>query len=189
MNITQNFNLSNLKSVTTCYWRAAICLHQIACALCLVAFSTIIASAQNTSKPYIEDLSAYRPKFELKKDTSQKAISQNATDRPSVKPTKNVNSKLDAVLDSIDKQNLQKKFIDGFTIQLYSGQSKEEAMSVKQRVIEELANLTANLQYLQPKFRVSVGGYFSKLEAQKDLVRLKSFFPSAILVPEKIQVR
>ncbi len=189
MSIIENLNLSNLKSLTICYWRAATRLQQAACALCLVALSTVIASAQTTSKPYIEDLSAHRPKFELKRDTSQKANSQNVTDRPSVKPTKNVNAKLDAVLDSIDKQNLQKKFIDGFTIQLYSGQSKEEAMNTKQKVVEELANVNPTLQYFQPKFRVSVGGYFSKLEAQKDLVRLKSFFPSAILVPEKIQVR
>ncbi len=160
----------------------------VACSLWLVAFLTASCAAQRQSKTYYEDLSAYRPKFEFKVDTSKKMVATKAN-RPLIKPTKNVNAKVDAVLDSIDKQNLQKKFVDGFTIQIYSGQSREEANVTKQKVAEELSDLIASLQYLQPKWRVSVGNYFSKLEAQKNLVRLKYSFPEAILVPEKIQVR
>jgi len=156
---------------------------------CLVTIFTVNSFAQRSSKPYIEDLSVYRPKFELKNDTTKKILSNKVVNRTPVRATKNVNAKLDAVLDSIDKQNLQKKFIEGFTIQIYSGQNKEEAMVTKQKVVEELEGLSANLQYFQPKFRVSVGTYFSKLEAQKDLVKLKGYFPGAILVPDKIQIR
>lgn len=149
----------------------------------------ISCSAQRVTKPYAEDLSAYRQKFDVKIDTSKKIIASKG-DRAIVKPTKNINAKLDAILDSIDKQNLQKKFVDGFTIQIYSGPSKEDAMAAKQKVVEELTDFNANpIQYLQPKFRLSIGSYFSKLEAQKDLVKLKSYFPGAILVPEKIQIR
>jgi hypothetical protein len=148
----------------------------------------ISCSAQRVTKPYAEDLSAYRQKFDVRIDTSKKVIAPQR-DRAVIKPTKNINAKLDAILDSIDKQNLQKKFVDGFTIQIYSGQSKEDAMTAKQKVVEELTDFSANLQYLQPKFRLSIGSYFSKLEAQKDLVKLKSYFPGAILVPEKIQIR
>ena len=160
----------------------------VACSLQLVAFFTVSCVAQRTGKTYSEDLSAYRPVVETRVDTSKK-MKATAVARPSIKPTKNVNAKVDAVLDSIDKQNLQKKFVEGFTIQIYSGQSREEANVTKQRVAEELTDVVANLLYSQPKFRVTVGDYFSKLEAQKDLMRLKSYFPGAILVPEKIQIR
>ena len=160
----------------------------LACGLWLAALAATSCAAQRATKPYSEDLSSYRPKFERKIDTLKKVVSQK-TDRPLIRPTKNVNAKVDAVLDSINKQNLQKKFVDGFTIQIYSGQSREEASVTKQKVAEELTDLVANLQYLQPKWRVSVGSYFSKLEAQKDVVKLKSYFPGAILVPEKIQIR
>jgi len=160
----------------------------VACGLWLAALAATSCAAQRQTKPYYEDLSSYRPKFERTIDTLKKVVLQKA-DRPLAKPTKNVNAKVDAVLDSIDKQNLQKKFVDGFTIQIYSGQSREEASVTKQKVVEEITDLIANLQYLQPKWRVAVGSYFSKLEAQKDLVKLKSYFPGAILVPEKIQIR
>ncbi|MDZ7646799.1 MAG: hypothetical protein U5K54_06215 [Cytophagales bacterium] len=53
----------------------------------------------------------------------------------------------------------------------------------------DLPDMTANLQYQQPKFRVTVGRYYTKLEANEDLVRLRTSFTAAILVPEKIQIK
>lgn len=99
-----------------------------------------------------------------------------------------VNNKVDAVLDSIDKLNLTRKFISGYTIQIYSGQSREEANNAKKKLTETL-DMKADLQYLQPKFRVKVGAYFTALDAQRDLVLLKRFFPNAILVPETIPIK
>jgi endo-alpha-1,4-polygalactosaminidase (GH114 family) len=96
---------------------------------------------------------------------------------------------VDAVLDSIDRYNLVRKFVDGYTIQIYSGQNREEAMNTKKKMNEEIPELSANLQYQQPKFRVTVGKYYTKLEANPDLVRLRTSFSSAILVPEKIQIK
>jgi endo-alpha-1,4-polygalactosaminidase (GH114 family) len=85
--------------------------------------------------------------------------------------------------------NLMRKYIDGYTIQIYSGQKREDAMNTKKKMQEEVAELTASLQYQQPKFRVTVGKYFSKLEAQKDLLILRRRFSTAILVPEKIPIK
>jgi hypothetical protein len=141
------------------------------------------------NKPYHEDLSKLRPKFEdqaeikIKKDTiqEQKLVA--------VTPTKTVNAKVDIILDSLDLFNLMRKYIDGYTIQIYSGQKREEAMNTKKKMQEEVPELTANLQYQQPKFRVTVGKYFSKLEAQKDLLALRRKFSAAILVPEKILIK
>jgi septal ring-binding cell division protein DamX len=106
-----------------------------------------------------------------------------------VTPTAMVNAKIDAVLDSIDRFNLTRKFVDGFTIQIYSGQKREEAMNAKKKMQEELPTMNANLQYLQPKFKVTSGKYFTRLEAQKDLLTLRRKFPNAILVPERILIR
>jgi hypothetical protein len=79
--------------------------------------------------------------------------------------------------------------VDGYTIQIYSGQNREEAMDSKKKISIDLPDMTANLQYQQPKFRVTVGRYYTKLEANEDLVRLRTSFAAAILVPEKIQIK
>lgn len=102
--------------------------------------------------------------------------------------TANVNEKVEDVLDSINRFNITRKFIEGFTIQVYSGQNREDAMNVKKKIGME-TDVNAMLEYTQPKFRVRVGSYYSRLEAQKDLTRLKRLYANAILVPEKILVR
>jgi SPOR domain len=154
--------------------------------LVFVMTGALYGFAQRSAKPYYhEDLYSLRPKFAEPVDS---AMEQSAHQpKHFVAATANVNEKVDDVLDSINRFNITRKFIDGFTIQIYSGQNREEAMNVKKKAGE--INLGALLEYNQPKFRVRVGSYYSRLEAQKDLTRLKKAFSNAILVPEKILVR
>jgi hypothetical protein len=153
----------------------------------LLAFAFGCAAQKNNSKAYYhEDLYSMRPKFQDEVDT----VNYNQPPKKGeVVATRNVNKYVDTVLDSINRFNVTRKFIDGYTIQIYSGQNREEAMNSKKKMITDAPDLTAELEYNQPKFRVRVGSYYSRLEAQKDLIRLKRAFPNAILVPEKIFVR
>jgi hypothetical protein len=141
------------------------------------------------NKPYHEDLSRLRPKFEQQTDTKIEKDTTKEIKIAAVTPTKTVNAKVDVILDSLDLFNLMRKYIDGYTIQIYSGQKREEAMNTKKKMQEEVPELIASLQYQQPKFRVTVGRYFTKLEAQKDLLALRRKFSTAILVPEKIPMK
>lgn len=154
-------------------------------ALFVGLISLSAAAWAQRNKAYTEDLSKYRPK--VAPDTARQVTVP--TPPPVVPPQLTVNTKVDAVLDSIDKINQLRKFIDGYTIQIYSGQNREEANLAKKRMAEEAVDLRADLQFQAPKFRVKVGSYFTRLEAQRDLVRLKRMFPNAILVPEKILFR
>ena len=44
-------------------------------------------------------------------------------------------------------------------------------------------------QYKQPTWRVKVGDYFSRIEAQQVLLRIKDLAPNAIIVAEQINVK
>lgn len=144
--------------------------------------------AQKPSKPYYEDLSSLRPKVILEETKPEDSAATKKT-VVMVTPTHTVNAKVDAILDSIDRFNLTRKFVEGYTIQIYSGQKREEALNASKRLVESTNYLRANTQYQQPKFKVTVGKYYSRLEAQKDLLRLKQIFSSAILVPERIMIK
>lgn len=144
--------------------------------------------AQRREKPIQEDLAALRPHFNPPPDTGRHYQGNPAKNVPVVQPKMIVNEKVNFVLDSIDKLNLLRKVIPGYTIQVYSGLNREEAGDTRTRLQNELS-MRAELQYLQPKFRVRVGHYFTSIDAQKDLVRLKRVFPNAILVPENIPLR
>ncbi len=154
----------------------------VASVLLLLSCAT---SGQRLAKPYYhEDLYGLRPMFPEPIDSM--AIPKNP-DKHFVSAYANVNEKVEDVLDSINRFNITRKFIEGFTIQIYSGQNREEAMNAKKKMT--LADLNAVLEYTQPKFRVRVGNYYSRLEAHRDLTRLKRIFSNAILVPEKIILR
>lgn len=152
----------------------------------LCIFSVPITSSAQKNKPYHEDLSKWRPKAEY---TQPIKTADTLHAKADIKPTKNINSKIDGILDSINQFNALNKFIDGYTIQIYSGQKREDAMNAKKKLQEEIPQLTSTLLYQQPKFRVTVGKYFTKLEAQPDLLKLRKKFSAAILVPEKVSIK
>jgi SPOR domain len=153
-----------------------------------IHFLISCVAQKKNDKDYYESLSEVRPRVIAPVDT----VLSTAIITKEIKVvsfTKTVNEKVDAVLDSIDRFNLMRRSVDGYTIQIYSGQNREEAMNTKKKMTTEIPDLTANLQYQQPKFRVTVGKYYSKLEAYQDLTKLRKSFSAAILIPEKIAIR
>lgn len=157
--------------------------------LLIIALSVVsLSSFAQKNKPIEEDLASLRPHFDPPPDTGKHFAGNFVRNVPVVTPRLTVNSKVNFVLDSIDRLNLLRKVIPGYTIQVYSGLNREEAGNTRKRLQEEL-DMRADLQYVQPKFRVRVGHYFTSLDAQKDLMRLRRAFPNAILVPESIPIR
>lgn len=137
---------------------------------------------------YTEDLSGLRPKVEEPAETTVVPDQHKRDPKAYVEPQHTVNKKLDAVLDSIDRINLTRKFVEGYTIQVYSGIKREDALNAKKQLTITLPDLDSELQYLQPNYRVKTGKYFSRLEAEKDYQQVKQYFQAAILVPDKIAI-
>ena len=138
---------------------------------------------------YSEDLSSLRPKVEEEVVTTNPTPEKTKRDpKAYVEPKHTVNKQLDAVLDSIDRINLTRKFIEGYTIQIYSGLKREDALSAKKQLTTSIPKLESDLQYVQPNYRVKTGKYFTRLEAEKDFEKIKRFFPAAIVVPDKIAI-
>jgi hypothetical protein len=138
---------------------------------------------------YSEDLSSLRPKVEEEVVTTTTTPEKTKRDPKSyVEATHTINKQLDTVLDSIDRINLTRKFIEGYTIQIYSGMRREDALSAKKQLTNSIPKLESDLQYVQPNYRVKTGKYFTRLEAEKDFEKVKQYFPAAIVVPDKIAI-
>jgi hypothetical protein len=162
----------------------------------LFAFALIIVGCKPAQKTqtsqtgkYSEDLSHLRPT--VSEQTENTTTSDNTKKEPKVfveKPLFTVNKQLDAVLDSIDQINLTRKFIEGYTIQIYSGTKREDAMNAKKQLTTVIPQLESELQYVQPNFRVKTGKYFTLLEAEKDYEKVRQYFQTAIVVPDKIAI-
>ena len=146
------------------------------------------ASSSSANGNYTEDLSGLRPRVEnASADSSKPAgnTSGTGTSKAYVEPKFAVNEKLDGVLDSIDRINLARKFVDGFTIQVYSGR-REEALNTKKQLTSLLPEITSEVQFTEPIFRVKAGKYYNWVDAQSDFALIKKYFPAAIVIPDRI---
>ena len=141
------------------------------------------------SGKYSEDLSSLRPKIE-EQTTEDPATPDKIKRDPKayVDAQFTVNKQLNARLDSIDQINLSRKSIEGYTIQIYSGTNREDALNVKKQLTLSIPGMNSEVQYEQPNFKVKSGKYFNRLEAQKDFDQIKKLFPSAIVVPGQISI-
>lgn len=156
------------------------------------ATTTKTSTVSSTTQKYSEDLSGLRPKApatDVKTGGTSTVPGDTRKQTAYVEPKYAVNKKLDSVLDSIDRINVQRTYIDGFTIQVYSGSRKEDAMKTKQELSNSLPDLQSEVLYSQPTFRVKVGKYYSRIEAQKDFLDVKKLFPTAVIIPDKISIK
>ncbi len=149
--------------------------------------STQTGSTSSQDGKYSEDLSALRPKVEETVTPENTATSAKRDPKAHIDAQFTVNRPLEAVLDSIDRINLSRKFIEGYTIQVYSG-NKQDALNVKKQFALSIPNVSSDVHYEQPNYKVKAGKYYTRLEAQKDFEQIRKYFPSAILVPGQINL-
>jgi len=119
--------------------------------LAACATTTKTTTVSGTSQKYSEDLSTLRPKTTTSTGTTggtSTSPTETRKQTPYVEPKYAVNKKLDNVLDSIDRINVQRTVIEGFTIQVYSGSRKEDAMKAKQELASSLPDLQSEVLYL-----------------------------------------
>lgn len=136
----------------------------------------------------------YRPK----PATTPASTNTNGTNTPTsvqgrkteyMEPKYAVNKKVDPVLDSIDRFYLAKEYIDGFTIQIYAGLKREDALNAKKNLAQSLPDINSEVEYSQPNFRVKAGKYFTRIDAQKDYLSIKKYFPTAIVIPDRVPIK
>lgn len=160
----------------------------VSLASCASPKNTTVSSSQG--QVYSEDLSIWRPKAETpaNNNNTTTTVTDNPKQTQYVEPKYAVNKKLDTVLDSINRYNRAKQFIDGFTIQIYAGLKREDALNAKKNLSTSLPDLQSEVVYAQPNFRVKVGKYYTRLDAQRDYVAVKKYFPTAIVIPDKVAI-
>lgn len=160
----------------------------------LVALAGILAVGCKTtavavisSKDYKEDLSAYRqlPSIPAIDAYEIDTVTASPANNP-VAVTNAINGLLTNYSDSLATLNRRNGFIQGYTIQVYSGSSREAANKAKQKVYMASPDAEPAVKWVSPNYKVKVGLFTEHLKAQKLFITLKEEFPNAILIPERI---
>lgn len=188
------------------YWFCiGLCAVVTACAPAALPGSSRSATGTAASyNGYNDDLSVARPSY---------ATTATSTNRPAVpatlpaparkpetapvrkpaieQPTEalHVNKRLDALLDTIAQQNRSIRYAPGYRIQIYVGNERQEADDAKLQVYRSFPELSPYLSYKQPTYRLKVGDFMRRLDAEHYLSQLRQQFTSVILQPDKVDIR
>jgi hypothetical protein len=87
------------------------------------------------------------------------------------------------------EQNKRKEGVPGFRIRIFSdlgSSARDQSQDAKAKFYGLFPEIPIYLEYVSPYFRVVVGDYRTKIDALKDFKRVKRYFPSAFIVPDKI---
>jgi len=183
--------------------------------LAFLALTGCATSRLSTSKKstvdynsYNEDLSSVRPIYNptvagksapVTRPATPASTSATTTTAPSRKnePAKlpgpiealHVNRKLDLVLDTMAIKNKAIRYAPGFRIQIYVGNQRKEVDSAKLLIYQNFPELSPYLTYNQPTYRLKVGDFMRRIDAERYYASIRQLLPSAQLQPDKVDVR
>ncbi len=141
-------------------------------------------SMTSSSNAYREDLSVHRMQYEHIEEAPGTERFKEVPISGKIEPQSDITDELNNRLEAIAEDN-NRKIISGYTILVYSGPSRDEANKSKDMVYRVLPDSRPQIQYVQPYYRVKVGRFVERIEAQKKFTTLKKEFPTAMLVPER----
>ncbi|MBN8823143.1 MULTISPECIES: SPOR domain-containing protein [unclassified Spirosoma] len=153
---------------------------------------------------YNEDLASVRPIYNPNPVSSTPTTnrSTNPTTNPTNAPRRtdtrkpntpiealHINRKLDLVLDTIATQNRSIRYAPGYRIQVYVGNQRQEAEAAKLLISQNFPELSPYLTYNQPTYKLKVGDFMRRLDAERYYSSIHRFVSSAQLQPDKVDIR
>lgn len=143
---------------------------------------------------YSEDLSEVRPAYTpaiVKTETKSTAgTPESKKIIPSMgAEAQHVNRRLDEVMDASAAKNKTIRYAAGYRIQVYTGNERQSAEAAKLLIYQNFPELNPYLSYKQPTYKLKVGDFMRKLDAERYYSQIKSLFPTAVLQPDKIDIR
>jgi hypothetical protein len=109
---------------------------------------------------------------------SENLVAQTAT------VTINEDSKIPQLLELKKQLEKDNKLSDGYTIQLYYGELNA-ANSVIKKYRNSYGAWSASIEYETPNYKVWVGSFDSRLEADRALIEVQRSFNSAFILKRK----
>lgn len=115
------------------------------------------------------------------------AFSQKVEDNPNVEQDSRVNR----LIEKHRQYNQANPGVDGFRVQIFfdSGNNSKKAAQVsREKFMELYPEVAAYLTFKAPYYRVRVGDFRTKLEAEGFLFQLAVAYPNAFTVPDRVQI-
>ena len=94
------------------------------------------------------------------------------------------NEIIDELLIEKRSQNQSLQFKGLYTIQVFSG-AYDDALKIKERTIAEFNSLDQTIEFNTPSYKVWVGCFDNRIDAERNLIQLKNTYPNSFVVKLK----
>ena len=97
--------------------------------------------------------------------------------------------RINALVYNHIEQNKRKGGVPGYRIRIFSNLgsgARNQSQATKARFYELFPEIPIYREYDSPYFKVYVGDFRTKVDALKDFNRIKRYFTSAFIVPDRI---
>jgi hypothetical protein len=90
----------------------------------------------------------------------------------------------------INREAARGSFIsaEGFRVQIFSGPERNAAYAEQTRFKARYPLIGCYISYTQPNYKIRVGDFRTRLEAEKFMNTLRPSYPSLFIIPEKINL-
>ena len=96
----------------------------------------------------------------------------------------NQQPEISTLLELKKEINIEEEDNDRYKIQIYSG-SRQEAESVENNFDSTFNSWSSKLEYETPNYKIWVGSFRTRLEAERALIKIKKKFPNAFIFKPK----
>ena len=99
-----------------------------------------------------------------------------------------LDSRLDAIIKRQKNANLINQTMPGYRIQIYFGSVRQKASEIKSSFTDKHPEILSYLSYQQPNFKVRVGDFRTRLEAQRFLKSMEGEYTTMFIVPDEVKL-
>lgn len=97
-------------------------------------------------------------------------------------------SRYDQLVAKQRRLNVTRQTVPGYRVQIYFGANRPKASEVKIDFTSRYPDVPAYISYQQPNYKVRVGDFRSRFEAQQFMGKLEGQFPTIFIVPDEVRL-
>lgn len=97
-------------------------------------------------------------------------------------------ARIDEMLAQKKEFNKSLESYDGYKIQIYYG-SEKECYEVKEEFSSLFPDINTSIIFSTPQWKLQVGNYRTRLEADHAMVNIKKEYPAAIVLATEIEIQ
>lgn len=144
---------------------------------------------QENITDYSEDLTEFREML-VPNDSEHELEPENMAQTVTISTEPmHVNKKIDAILEKKAERNRAIKYANGYRIQLYVGRDRKAVDDAKVYIYQTYPNINPYLIYSLPTYKLKIGDFLTKSDAERFLNQIKDSYPDALIIAEKIDVK